>query len=585
MGYPSIFISNQEFSSPDQNLFEMKSLKGLYFKFKKELINDLLIIENDTSFVFAHVNLALRNEIKNIKSDPEKLYSEFSFHIEKFHWGFIAFYNKKSNSLKCYNDPFGIYPLYLNKQEASFNISNDFDQLIDCLKEITFNKNALQDYFLFNYTLKSRTIFKEIKQFEGGMLYSKKGDQFKFQKSYFIGSYIFRKNDGGLDEMTKSLTENITSNLDLNKRMKIPLTGGFDTKVILSLAMENKISFDTFTFGTPSSHDTIAAKKISKQLEIKNTFYNSYEYFEKNIDEALMTFLRAAPNAPIVHTLLQYQMMKTHIKNHNIITGKMGGELIVGPILLSQLITTKAAAILTKSDKRNLFREFENVISDIGFLNTHSYVKNAPEYINSIESYNDIDGGNKRLIEFLVNETYAKFFGTVFSNIFAKSNMINPFMDLRFLRALFNSKYSITSKKVFSSSPFGHFQSRKLYPKLIQRSFPEILKSPMDRGYNLEDFLYWYKYPKPILNYVKRKIKGNTKTQELDYLSLLNDKLKGISKDSPLFKLDLIDTNKLDEMIKNLKNNNISNFHYQKLIQLFVLDLLAKKYAQKIKFE
>ena len=71
----------------------------------------------------------------------------------------------------------------------------------------------------------------------------------------------------------------------------------------------------------------------------------------------------------------------------------------------------------------------------------------------------------------------------------------------------------------------------------------------------------------------------------MDYLSLLNDKIKGISKDSPLFKLELIDTNKLDEMIKNLKNNNISNFHYQKLIQLFVLDLLAKKYTQKIKFE
>ena len=69
MGYPSIFISNQEFSSPDHNIFEMKGLKGLYFKFKKELINDLIIIENDTSFVFAHVNLALRNEIKNLKKD------------------------------------------------------------------------------------------------------------------------------------------------------------------------------------------------------------------------------------------------------------------------------------------------------------------------------------------------------------------------------------------------------------------------------------------------------------------------------------------------------------------------------------
>ena len=72
-----------------------------------------------------------------------------------------------------------------------------------------------------------------------------------------------------------------------DKKTKIPLTGGFDTKVILSLALENKLSFESYTFGTPLSNDTTAAKKISDQLGIKNTFYNSYEYFEQKIDENL----------------------------------------------------------------------------------------------------------------------------------------------------------------------------------------------------------------------------------------------------------------------------------------------------------
>ena len=131
MDYPSIFISNHKFPLYDKNLFQVKSLDGLHIKFKKELLNDLIIIENDDHFVFSHVNIALRNEIKSLEGDTEKLYSEFSFHIEKFHWGFIVIYNKASNTLKCYNDPFGIYPLYLNINEAYFNIANDFDQLID----------------------------------------------------------------------------------------------------------------------------------------------------------------------------------------------------------------------------------------------------------------------------------------------------------------------------------------------------------------------------------------------------------------------------------------------------------------------
>ena len=33
----------------------------------------------------------------------------------------------------------------------------------------------------------------------------------------------------------------------------------------------------------------------------------------------------------------------------------------------------------------------------------------------------------------------------------------------------------------------------------------------------------------------------------------------------------------MNEVISQLKNNAISSFHYQKLIQLFVLDMLAKK--------
>ena len=85
--------------------------------------------------------------------------------------------------------------------------------------------------------------------------------------------------------------------------------------MILSLALENKLSFESYTFGTPLSNDTIAAKKISDQLGIKNTFYNSYEYFEQKIDENLSEFLRTAPNAPIIHTLLQYQMMNNEIQN------------------------------------------------------------------------------------------------------------------------------------------------------------------------------------------------------------------------------------------------------------------------------
>ncbi|RCL74790.1 MAG: hypothetical protein DBW72_04100 [Flavobacteriales bacterium] len=583
MYYPTIFISNQEFRSSDNDSYDTKIVNGIHLKYRKELKKDLIIIDSEKVFLFAHVNVAYRGKIKKLSDNIEKLYSEFSVSIESFHWGFLFLYNFDDDSFKCYNDPFGIYPLFINRKDTFFNLSNDFDELVNGFNDVSFNKNAIHDYFLFNYTLKSRTIFNEINQFEGGSIFSGKNEEFKIRKSFSLGNYIFQKNNSGIDEMKERLAKHITSNIDENKKTKIPLTGGFDTKVILSLALENKLNFDSYTFGTPLSNDTKAARKISDQLGIKNTFYNSYEYFENKIEEDLLGFLRAAPNAPIIQTLLQYKMMNNEIQNTNLITGKMGGELIVGPILLSQLITTKAAAVITKSKKVNLKKELNSIISDIGIINEDNFNEHSEEYISLIDSYNDGNEENKKVIEFLLNETYAKFFGTVFCNVFASSNMINPFIDLHFLNMLFNSKYSITNKRVFSNAPLGHFKSRRFYPKIIQKSHPEILKSAMDRGYNLEDFLHWYKYPKPILNYVKRKVQGKKTTPELNYMSLLNNKLYKLTKDSALFELNIINQSRLDELILQLKNNNISSFHYQKLIQLFVLDLLAKKYAQKIK--
>ena len=195
----------------------------------------------------------------------------------------------------------------------------------------------------------------------------------------------------------------------------------------------------------------------------------------------------------------------------------------------AELILLKEKDLSERNSK--LLKDLEKVRQDLAEQSQKIERKKeeeAPiqqELAKAEEELKELDEQNKKVMEFLLNETYSKFFGTVFSNVFTSSNMINPFIDLHFLNMLFNSKYSITNKRVFSKAPFGHFKSRQFYPKLIQKSNPEILKSAMDRGYDLEDFLYWYKYPKPILNYVKRKIQGKKAPRELNYLSLLNDKL------------------------------------------------------------
>ncbi|MGB1646915.1 MAG: hypothetical protein ACPG9I_06410, partial [Crocinitomicaceae bacterium] len=64
MYYPTIFISNQEFRSSDNDSYETKIVNGIYLNYRKELKKDLIIIDNEKIFLFAHVNVAYRNKIK-----------------------------------------------------------------------------------------------------------------------------------------------------------------------------------------------------------------------------------------------------------------------------------------------------------------------------------------------------------------------------------------------------------------------------------------------------------------------------------------------------------------------------------------
>jgi hypothetical protein len=184
----------------------------------------------------------------------------------------------------------------------------------------------------------------------------------------------------------------------------------------------------------------------------------------------------------------------------------------------------------------------------------------------------------------LVNETYAKFFGVIFINMFSKYNVINPFLDLRFLKSLFNSKYSFTNKKPFQKAPLSHFFSRRLYPIMIRIIEPKVLSAQMDRGYNLKDFLHWYMFPKPILNYVKRHLfKKRKKTSiDLGYIPYLKEVLVERAQNLQVVKFDFFEKEKLISLIEEMKNNRTTRFQEKKLLQVLTINYFLQKYSEKI---
>jgi hypothetical protein len=265
----------------------------------------------------------------------------------------------------------------------------------------------------------------------------------------------------------------------------------------------------------------------------------------------------------------------------------MGGELMVGPVLIAELVTTRTAAMLTMCEsKEALGIELKKNIEEIGFININKFEEQLAEYIKPLETYlgRRKKDKHKNIVNFLVNETYAKFFGVVFINMFSKFNVINPFLDLRFLKSLFNSKYSFTNKKPFQKAPLSHFISRRLYPKMIKIIEPKVLSAQMDRGYNLKDFLHWYMFPKPIFNYVKRHLfkNRNKATVESGYIPYLKEILVERAHNLQVAKFDFIEKDTLISLIEDMKNNKTTKFHEKKLLQVLTINYFLQRYSDKI---
>lgn len=589
MNYPSIFISNLTFSNL-LGSFSKLNYHNINIYYTNDSEKEYVISNTQDFLLFAHVNTNVKNKlIKSIKNGIFNGYSEF---IIDFQWGFIFYINKIKNEISLINDSYGVYPLFYTMGNSYYLLSNDMDGILNLKNNYKLNLLGIYDYFLFNYTIRNRTFINEIHRIEGSSYLSFSNESFSVKKSISNIDKLLQNNNDNItiNEMILRLTNHIISNLEVNKNIVLPLTGGFDSKVILSILLANNIKPYTFTFGNTNSPDYIAALSIAKKFNLSHQSINFNDTSASYFVFYLREFLRFSPNSPIFDTLLYYLLVREFLnEDMNYISGIMGGELIVGPVLISELITTKTSADLTLSkSKKELKEKLLNNIKGIDIINYNKFIEVFEEYIESLILYlNSNKCKNFNIVKFLLNETYAKFFGNVFSILFVKFNLINPLVDLEFLKLLLHSEFSFIKKHPFSKAPLSHFLSRRFYPLFIKNIYPEVLKAKMDRGYNLEDFLNWYRLPIPTFNYIKRhyflknKLVNDSKKDYKYYLiNIAVDELKK----TPILYFNFFNKDAIIKLLKQAENLKTTKTQNQQLLQLLGLHYFMQEYNDKINY-
>ncbi len=198
--------------------------------------------------------------------------------------------NKKDLSVKIINDRFTSYPLYYCNIGRNFYCSTNYFKLIKLVKNnndsISINNRAFAEFLWFRKIHGDITYHNEI-NFLGS---ASSFEYFKNQKNitkYWIPN--FSKNNNNLKTNIDIFVEKLFSSIKIKTnhfntdRIGLFLSGGMDTRLILSSLLQLNIRPICFTVGYSKEGEYKTAKKLTSKYNLKHYFLelpnNLYDIF------------------------------------------------------------------------------------------------------------------------------------------------------------------------------------------------------------------------------------------------------------------------------------------------------------------
>ncbi len=299
--------------------WKFKLVKNIKINFISTGSNSRKIINIiETFFKFKNINL-LKRDLKKIE-------------------GFYAFVASKKNFKLAAVDRVRSFPILYNKKNI-FYFGKKIQNLK--LKKNIIDRHALHFFLLSGYTPNEFTLNKNLKQMEAGDLIIFKGKE-KIKTNLIDQNYIIKKKSptklfNEFDNILNKIFIRMKKNFS-NKQIILSLSGGYDSRIILSKMIENKISnFILITYGAKNNYDSIIAKQITDklkkeliQIHLKKSFIRKNFYKrERKLFWKYSHNFTSLPNMQ-EYMAVKYLKSKNLIKKNSVFINGQTGDFISG---------------------------------------------------------------------------------------------------------------------------------------------------------------------------------------------------------------------------------------------------------------
>ena len=489
------------------------------------------------------------------------LYAKFGLDFIKYLKGVFNILIIVGESFYIFNDRHSIKKFYIYHYDNQFLISNNLKIISDNI-DLQLDTESAVLFCLMEHFIDGTTLFKNV-------TYSKPASRLFYSNSLQSGCYWYpdkllnlEVRDYSFDELAEKWRTIIRQYVDYLKpeAITMTLTGGNDSRMILSALLNLGIKHNAFTFGNPNSFDGVVATELARHSDfnyhnyyVENPTSDWFEHYGNKIVEmgnSLINIHRAHRLDAIEREMAQ------NPTNEMILSGFMGGEYLKG-ISYDDYIIPK---LFRKREENNSYRlekelscileEKKVCLSKIDFDGICNHLRNL-KYLN-------LENKNEREFYYLFYH-YASIHHSQDPNIFMLycKYVVNPFMDDDFLDILFSSKHSMLNKNNSSINLFKRIDQSRFHCEIMHRLAPELsdIKFAKKGYYTVNEFLR-NRYVYLFKRFFRYKLNRKCYPPNFPYQAWLNEFIEHNLFNNKSEVLDIFNIDKLNNAFMESTNHH-----------------------------
>lgn len=230
---------------------------------------------------------------------------------------FIFIKNLDTNVSYTFIDNNGVYKAFIHNDK----ISTSFFELIEYSSTpFTIDHQSLVEFLHFGFVYFDKTLCKEIEKLNANYIYVIENNELKLVSKNLntISALPKVSPDTFFKQFAQSLGNDLVS---------ADITGGTDSRLIVSALYANKVHFELATSGQPHNFDFKTGKQISEVLKVP---FNPYVHSANNITEDLLNemlvFTEGQVDISVYHRIFGF-IRERKMRNISVYISGVGGEL------------------------------------------------------------------------------------------------------------------------------------------------------------------------------------------------------------------------------------------------------------------